>query len=201
MTGGLDAEKKAARAELRALWRSLPPAELASISAGVASQVRTLPEWNAAARVLLYFPMPGEIDVSALATGAIQAAKTIGVPRTDWNAGMLYPVAVTDWSQAGLGTRDPSHPLVPVPPDTAAELPPASIDLVLVPGLGFDVSGNRLGRGAGFYDRFLLENSLGARACGLIPERMFRQKIPAGVMDAPVSMIVTESRVIRIQPS
>ncbi|MBX3388701.1 MAG: 5-formyltetrahydrofolate cyclo-ligase [Phycisphaeraceae bacterium] len=198
MTGELVAEKQAARAELRALWRALPAHELASVSDGVVRQLQSLPEWKAATRILLYSPMPVEIDISTLATEALHATKTVCVPRTDWSAGLLHPVVVTDWSDADRGKRDPSRPLVPVPVESAERLDPRSLDLVIVPGLGFDTRGNRLGRGAGFYDRFLLENSLGARACGLIPERMLRQKIPAGAMDAPVSMIVTESRVIRI---
>ena len=201
MNDELETEKRAARAELRARWRALSATELASISEGVARQVLSIPEWDSAARVLLYIPMPGEIDVSRLAAEAIRTVKTLCVPRTDWNTGMLHPVAVADWSEAGRGKPDLAHPVVPVPIESAVEIPPASLDLVVVPGLGFDVLGNRLGRGARFYDRLLLENSLGPRACGLLPERMLRKKIPAGAMDVPVSMIVTESRLIRIRPS
>lgn len=197
MIHGLDAEKKAARATLRSLWRALTPESLAALSARICTGLMETPDWINARSVMLYASMPGEIDTSALAEAALKAGKAVSVPRTDWCGGVLQPVRIEDWKFADAGARSPERAALPVPHESATPLAPSSLDLVIVPGLGFDAAGNRLGRGAGFYDRFLLENSLGARAIGLAPDRMILQRIPAGAMDAPVSTIVTESRVIR----
>lgn len=200
MIRGLETEKKAARAKLRGLWRAVAPEALASISEQISDRLASLPEWVSARAVMFYSPMPGEIDTTTLAAGALRAGKTVCVPRTDWTGGRLHPVRIADWSESLAGPRHPDHPAVPVPRADLPEVDPSTLDLVIVPGLGFDGSGNRLGRGAGFYDRFLLENSLGMRAVGLSPERMILEQIPAGAMDAPVGTIVTESRLIRVGP-
>lgn len=201
MIQGLDAEKKAARAKLRALWRAIAPESLASLSARICEHLSQTPDWTNARSVMLYAPMPGEIDTSALASGALLSGKIVSVPRTEWTGGALHPVRIDDWKLADAGARSPERAALPVPHETATPVAPASLDLVIVPGLGFDTSGNRLGRGAGFYDRFLLENSLGAKSVGLVPSEMLLQRIPAGAMDSPVSTIVTESGVIRVAAS
>jgi len=197
MIRGLDSEKKAARAKLRTLRRGISSGELAALSSQICDRLMALPEWQSARSVMVYSPMPGELDISRLATTALDCGKIVCVPRTDWTSGGLQPVRVSEWKQANAGERHPDRPKVPVPLETCVPVDPAALDLLIVPGLGYDEAGNRLGRGAGFYDRFLLENSLGARAIGLAPDRMILQRIPAGAMDAPVSTIVTESRVIR----
>ncbi|MGH7244240.1 MAG: 5-formyltetrahydrofolate cyclo-ligase [Phycisphaerales bacterium] len=197
MIRGLDTEKKTARAKLRKLWRAVTPESLATLSRQICDRLTESPEWASARSVMLYSPMPGELDISPLASKALESGKSLAVPRTDWSGGMLTPVKVSAWSHADAGPRHADRPAVPVPHESSSPVDPASLDLIIVPGLGFDASGNRLGRGAGFYDRFLLENSLGAKAVGLAPDQMILQQIPAGAMDAPVATIVTESRVIR----
>lgn len=200
MIAGLDSEKKAARAELRALWRSLTPAQLGALAERIVPTTIALPEWQRARAVLLYASMPGEIDATPLAEHALSSGKVVSVPRTDWDRGHLQPVRIERWSDASAGPRHPDRPSVPSPRESCADHDPASLDVVIVPGLGFDPAGNRLGRGAGFYDRFLLENALGAKAIGLAPDRMILQRIPAGAMDAPVAVVVSESRTIRRSP-
>lgn len=201
MIHGLDAEKKAARATLRSLWRALTPESLAALSAQICTRLLETPDWANARSVMLYASISGEIGTSALAEAALKAGKIVSVPRTDWSGGALQPVRIEDWKLADAGARSPERAALPVPHESAPPLAPSSLDLVIVPGLGFDASGNRLGRGAGFYDRFLLENSLGAKSVGLAPRRMILQRIPAGAMDSPVSTIVTESGVIRAAAS
>ncbi|MBX3379524.1 MAG: 5-formyltetrahydrofolate cyclo-ligase [Phycisphaeraceae bacterium] len=201
MIRGLDSEKKAARAGLRKRWRELTPQDLASLAERICKRLASLPDWNAARGVMLYSPMSGELDIAPLALGALMARKSVSVPRTDWKGGGLCPIRVSEWAEAHAGPPHPDHPGVPVPLESLPVIDPATLDLIIVPGLGFDPAGNRLGRGAGFYDRFLLENRLGNKAVGLAPERMMMEQIPAGAMDAPVGMIVTESRVIRVRPS
>ena len=71
--------------------------------------------------------------------------------------------------------------------------------MVIVPGLGFDKDGNRLGRGRGFYDRFLAHPEFKGVACGLAFEEQFVSEIPVGPLDRHVDMLVTDKKVRRFQ--
>jgi 5-formyltetrahydrofolate cyclo-ligase len=68
--------------------------------------------------------------------------------------------------------------------------------LILVPGVAFDLQGNRLGRGKGFYDRLLAE--IRGVKCGVAFEEQIVDEIPVGSHDAAMDFIVTPSRVITI---
>ena len=84
-------------------------------------------------------------------------------------------------------------------PDTADPVDPAEIDLVLVPGLGFGPAGQRIGRGAGFYDRFLANPRLTAATCGLAFELQVIDGIPMGTHDVALHMLVTETGIRRFR--
>ncbi len=73
---------------------------------------------------------------------------------------------------------------------------PASIGLVVVPGLAFDRSGARLGRGKGYYDRFLARLRPGTLSVALAFECQIFAEIPCEPYDKRVDMIITEDRVL-----
>lgn len=68
---------------------------------------------------------------------------------------------------------------------------PARLDLVIVPGLGFDRRGGRLGRGGGYFDRFLLKTNR-ARKIGLAFREQMVRKIPIGSHDIRVDRVITD---------
>lgn len=68
---------------------------------------------------------------------------------------------------------------------------PARLDLVIVPGLGFDRRGARLGRGGGYFDRFLLKAKR-ARKIGLAFREQMVRKIPTGCHDVRVDRVITD---------
>ena len=71
------------------------------------------------------------------------------------------------------------------------------IDLVIVPGLGFDEHGNRLGRGRGFYDRFLAHPEFRGVSCALAFELQMTESVPSDALDIRVNMLVTDAKVRR----
>jgi len=73
---------------------------------------------------------------------------------------------------------------------------PNNTDLIIVPGIGFDLKGNRIGYGKGYYDRFLVNSD--APKIALTYEFQIIDNIPTTNNDIPVNIIVTESRIIRI---
>ena len=70
-----------------------------------------------------------------------------------------------------------------------------SIDLIIVPAIGFDLKGNRLGHGLGYYDR-LLKKSKNATHIGLAFEFQIMNQIKVEEYDIPVNIIITEKRII-----
>ncbi len=78
-------------------------------------------------------------------------------------------------------------------------VPLSMIDLVIVPGIGFDLQGNRLGRGRGFYDRFLANPEFSGITCALAFEEQVVEKIPTDAHDIQVDMVVTSQSVRRFR--
>ncbi|MEG2353659.1 MAG: 5-formyltetrahydrofolate cyclo-ligase [Clostridium sp.] len=69
------------------------------------------------------------------------------------------------------------------------------IEIILIPGVAFDVKGNRLGFGAGFYDRFLPQ-ALNAIKIGICYDFQLLDSIPIDIYDIPVDMIITENKIV-----
>lgn len=133
----------------KAGWRSWASEELAPVSPAVSEAiVAALAGWLPAAPagvVVSFLAMPGEVDLSGLAD---TTDRRLAVTRTPRPGGLLtvHPIdAARHRHPYGFDQPVPEAPTIPV----------EEIGVVLVPGLVFDVRGGRLGRGAGYYDRFL----------------------------------------------
>ncbi len=113
-------------------------------------------------------------------------------PKVSWEQRRILPIEIRSLAEhlpeSTLGIREPMQ---------GAPFPVANIDLVVVPGLGFDPFGNRLGRGRGFYDHFLAQPDFHGTSCALALEEQFVDNIPAGPHDMQVDMLVTDKSVRR----
>ena len=74
--------------------------------------------------------------------------------------------------------------------------PPEDIDLIILPGIAYDIRGNRIGRGCGYYDNFLRKICPSTKIIALAFEIQIVKKIPADTNDIPVHKIITEDRII-----
>lgn len=117
--------------------------------------------------VALYEPMKGEIEVTLL---------------MDFLKNKSIQCVFPDWKN-----KDPDQ--------MSFGVDPASIDLVFVPGLAFSVRGERMGRGLGYYDRFLPKATKAVRVA-LTYDELLRDHIPQEKWDMPVHYIFTQTRVI-----
>ena len=88
-------------------------------------------------------------------------------------------------SNTSFGLREPAQ---------GVPIPLANIDLLIVPGLGFDLEGNRIGRGRGSYDRFLAHEGWAGIACGLALEDQVVEHVPTSEHDMKVKMLVTDAK-------
>jgi 5-formyltetrahydrofolate cyclo-ligase len=163
-----------------------------SKSATICSLVASSPEFNAARVVMLYLSTPMEVDTAPLALRAWQQGKTVVVPKVSWDQRRMLPVEITSlhdqMTSTGNGIREPI---------AGRPMPVEFIDLVLVPGLGFTNNGFRIGRGMGFYDRFLAQSEFVGLSCALAFDEQIVEQLPLLDHDVPLSMLATDRGVRR----
>lgn len=146
----LFAYKKWQRRESIRQREAMSESQRAARSHIIVQCVAESPEFQKAHTVMSYRAMKGEVDLEELDKIAILAGKRVVYPhcvnRTDMIA--LYPNDETSWQKGVLGIQEPIT-------ERSTEVQPEEIDLVLCPCTAFDEDCNRLGMGAGYYDRFL----------------------------------------------
>ena len=141
--------------------------------------------------ILFFAPRPDELDVwpvleLSLALGVNCALPFFDAEKKSYGARQLQNLA-SEIIIGKYGVREP-----------ATSCPKISLDrfdLILVPGLAFDLGGRRLGRGQGYYDRLLAEAS-GVK-CGVCHNFQLLENIPAEPHDAKVDFILTPGRCVR----
>ena len=121
------------------------------------------------------------------------AGGLLALPRVDAAAGTI---TLRAWSpgepleRGGFGVMEPLS--------SAPEVPASAVDFVLVPALAVDLQGNRLGYGKGLYDR-LLPTLPTALRCALAYDFQLVSELPSSPTDAPVDVVVTDARVLRVE--
>ena len=186
--------KSAIRKLLRERLAAMTEADRHARSIAVCALLSQCDEFTTAKTIMLFLSMPTEVDTAPLALRAWQAGKTIVVPKLSWEQRRMLPTEITSL-HTGLtvtaGVREPVGGK-PVPVDL--------IDLVIVPGLGFSSTGHRIGRGMGFYDRFLAQDAFAGISCGMGFEEQVVSELPVLDHDVPLAMLVTDRGVRRFVP-
>jgi 5-formyltetrahydrofolate cyclo-ligase len=194
VTDPLVDRKNLARKQLRAALAGVADRSLRSSQ--IVSRLLDWPVFQRAGTVLAFLPLPGEADISAAARAVLDRGARLLLPRVDWQSGTMTAAEVGSLDRGLVAGRGGLRE----PPPEAPSIPVASLDLILVPGLGFDPRGGRLGRGGGFYDRFLAPAADGSgragAACGVGFDAQVVEEIPVGPMDIRLGAVATESRLI-----
>ncbi len=182
--------KKQIRQRLRQILAAIPPDEVAKRSQLACERLCQQREYRKAEVLMVFLSLPKEIDTTLLVLRAWQDRKRVLAPKVSWEQRRMLPIEIDSLSQnlstSQMGLREPVD---------GQPFPVANIDLVVVPGLGFDPFGHRLGRGRGFYDRFLGQDDFAGVRCALAFEEQLVDMIPAGPLDVPVDMLVTDKAV------
>jgi 5-formyltetrahydrofolate cyclo-ligase len=173
----ISGEKQMLRAKMKAMVGSLPERALASQK--IRQHLRDFPAWESARVVFGFTPLAGEPDWLG---GDLPADKRIAYPRIE--EGEMRFVFSAEFAIGALGAREPVG-------GTIAD----AADLVLVPGLAFDATGARLGRGKGFYDRWLAANPA-VQSLGICFKCQVLKHLPFESHDARVDAIVTEDGIL-----
>lgn len=189
--------KSLIRRQLRDRLNAMTDAERHAKSLSATGFITASPEFVAARVVMLYLSTASEIDTAPLALRCWQSGKTVVVPKVSWDQRRMMPVEIsslqTGLTSTGPGIREPV---------AGNPVPTEFIDLVIVPGLGFTDKGHRIGRGMGFYDRFLAQSEFVGLSCGMAfePEQLMPE-LPVLDHDMPLSMLVTDRGIRRFASS
>ncbi|HEV7301526.1 MAG TPA: 5-formyltetrahydrofolate cyclo-ligase [Tepidisphaeraceae bacterium] len=184
--------KPAIRRELKAALAAHSVVDRHAKSVAACALLSASPEFQAAKVVMLYLAMPEELDTANLALRCWQAGKTVVVPKVSWDQKRMMPTEITSLT-TGLTTTGPGVR----EPVSGKPIPADFVDLVVVPGLGFSPTGYRIGRGMGFYDRFLAQPNFCGVSCGLAFELQVLEQLPVLEHDVPLSMLVTDKGIRR----
>lgn len=143
--------------------------------------------WIQSRIVMLYSPIGHEVDISTAILNALGDTKIVALPVFVAATGEYVPARIDALEQCASGKFG-----ILEPGPEAELIPPNALDLVLVPGVGFDLMGHRLGRGKGFYDRLL--GQVHGIKCGVAYEEQMVSQIPIEPHDVPMNCIVTPAR-------
>lgn len=175
---------------------AMSPVQVLEKSVMILERLLELEEYRQASTLMAYLDFRNEVQTGALVTATMAQGKKVAVPVTDIPNHRLTPSLLVDFPgdlQPGAwGILEPK-------PGCLRPLDPLELDLVIVPGVAFDLQGNRLGYGGGFYDRFLPRTRPGAFYVALAFELQVRPEVYPGAHDVPMHCLVTEDRLIRIK--
>lgn len=184
--------KKELRQKLRNLLKAISEESLHARSLEACIRLSETREYQRAEIIMVFLSLPQEIDTTPIVLRAWRDLKRVLAPQVSWEQRRMLPIEIhslsDDVKETPLGLREPAR---------GVPFPLAHIDLVIVPGLGFDESGNRIGRGRGFYDRFLAHPDFRGLACGLALEDQVMPNVPITEYDMQVDMLVTDKAVRR----
>lgn len=184
--------KRAIRAHVQAKAMAVAPEHAAEASALICELLIASNAFHRAATLMVFTALPGEPDLTNLIECAYDAKKRVCAPCVCWEQKLLSPCLVAHWPGDLVQGRYGVHQ----PRPGSTRVPARELDLVLVPGVAFDRLGNRLGRGAGFYDRFLAEPALHADTCGVCFSRALLTDLPFLKHDVRVHSVVTEDGLV-----
>lgn len=183
-------DKKKFRLDIKSQIAALDSEYIYESNLGIYRNIAALPEFIAAPRIFIYYSVEREVDTAAIISHCFETGKQVFLP-TDYDNGIMN-FARLDCPISGLthGKFD-----IPVPGEAAERIIPVSGDIIIVPALTYDESFYRIGRGGGYYDRYLSKCT--AFSVGLCREKLVVPSVPRDSFDIAVNCLITEKRIAR----
>lgn len=202
MKQDLQLEKSKLRNRILAELKSQKEEDRIKRSRQIKNKLFSLPEFKQAYIIMFYVSTKFEVSTHDMIKKAIKLGKKVAVPMVSEDVSKTHPLKVTggsipvdkmdasfilgDWQlQSGpYNIRQPKE-------EHRNTVSPKELDLIIVPGVAFDDGGNRLGRGKGYYDRFLQEKSGKTRTLGLAFSFQIVNNLPFSRYDHPVEIVIS----------
>ena len=149
----------------------------------LAARTDAMPDKQPVGCAAAFMPMPDEIDTLPLVDRLLAAGWKVVMPKVEGDQMEFYPYSPGSVSCGAWGILEPELPAVPV---SASE-----IDVMIVPGRAFTQAGDRLGRGKGFYDRYMSRDGFRARTIGVCFKCQLVEVLPTEPHDMKVDEVVS----------
>jgi len=183
--------KNQLRTEMASRRRALDPIRLVQSSRCIIDRLMQLDCFKTAATVAVYRSIGGEVQTQPLIDSCWSSGRQVCIPAYSMTLNRYIMSKIspdTVYFKGHLGIEEPT-PLLQTDVNT--------IDLMIVPGVAFDRSGGRLGRGGGYYDRILSVYT--GRTVAVAFDFQLVDQIPVEPHDRPVDTVVTETKTIEVQ--
>jgi 5-formyltetrahydrofolate cyclo-ligase len=172
---------------------SISPLDIVNNSRIISNSVISTKEYQSSLSVGIYYSIGSEVKTFDIIKHSLENKKEIALPRVIDSTKIQFFKIMEDKFEKIKFTKGKYGIFENSISTTIID----KIDLLIIPGIAFDLKGYRIGYGKGYYDRFL---SLGKSKCimGLSYESQIINEIPNNEHDIPVDIIITEKRIIRI---
>jgi len=173
----------------------IPPSKRSRKNISIRDRLFNMSEFKVAKAVFFYASFKTEVDTIGMIEEALKMNKRVVVPKVDKERHRLRLYEIKDireLSPGYMGIPEPS-----LPDERLRDI--NDIDLVVIPGAGFDYSGNRLGYGAGYFDILLSEVRGKIPLIAVAYEEQIVGSIPSEAHDVKVDMIITDEQVINVK--
>lgn len=183
--------KALARAHFSALRASISEQERSDKSNKICAQIATMREFLNCDLLLAYYPIKSEASVLPLVKLALELGKPVAMPISIKESYSLDFRIISSLDEMKIGAY-----AIPEPDACAPRAAPTEKSLCIVPALAFDIKGNRLGYGKGFYDRFLSE----FKGCsiGITFSELLSDSLPIDKNDIAIDTVVTDKIIQKV---
>ena len=150
-------------------------------------------EYQISNKIMFFMGKEKEVQTELMIQDALNQSKRVFIPITDTENRRLIPCEIKSLEELEISTFNVKEPKK----EFQRVHDPLDIELVVVPGVGFDIKGNRIGYGFGYYDSFLSETRQEIPFIGLAFDFQIQDEIPCDENDKFIDLIITEKRIIK----
>lgn len=181
-------DKKLLRQQLRIQRRAYPNDKRLAASTNIAKKLFESDEYKNSDAVLVFISTRIEVDTSLIIQRVLKDKKTLAAPKCNTSDTSMVFNVIHSSEDLEYGAYD-----IMEPKSYCETVIPTEKSLCIVPGLAYDINGQRIGFGRGYYDRFL-EKFVGI-SCGVCFEEFIFNEILAEPTDVPINMLVSQNRI------
>lgn len=186
--------KRKLRQTIFAARDALSPEEINLKSAAITRRLYALDAYRASQTIMFFLSFRSEVNTRPVVEKSLACGKKVVVPRAVPETRTLTLSYLHHW-ESDLMTG--FYGIPESRPEALRPAVPSAVDLLIVPGVAFDLKGNRLGYGGGYYDRFMALLRPGVPFVALCFELQIVETVPVKPWDRRVDWILTEARTIR----
>lgn len=185
----IEAEKSKLREAILNQLKAQSVSERRRKSNIILDKLSRLNEFKTSRVIMFYVSMLEEVNTLPLLKKVLKEGRVVAVPYVDQKSRSLLSVQITDPENdlvtGSYGILEPKKHLVD-------HFDLSELEMVLVPGIAFDRTGHRLGRGKGYYDRFLNSLPKQIRTIGLAYDFQLMDSVPVSDLDVAVHQVITD---------